>query len=443
MKRTLLLISLIFCVFLFASCSSTHEHTYSSDWSCNSEEHWRSCAGCGEKAAVAMHDFGEHQGNAETARSCTVCGYVDPAHIYSDAWISDSAHHWRECTDADCTATSGMNMHVFGDPVTTLEPTSERDGISMRVCEICGRGVSESIAKLPSKMTRDEWNAAFAFSNVRIESTSNLGIFGAISATHLIDGDFAEQISDGERNYTASADVIHNVDFSEYYDEFVHMGDGIYIADAVLFSTEGTSYTYTDCKITFDGDKILSISYGVNLGALFGNMSEEFMFYDWGEVSVTPPRITNGELIAIMSADAFFCNFTLTKEVYSKNGSYTMTVVRLFDDIYTYEITEGLIEETVTSSGYGSREGIAEQLSAELLGIVEHVNAESLIYESYVGFTLTEPISDLGSSGKTLDSFSVLVEDGRVATVSYSFAEDGHVITYCFENYVDLSEVIT
>ena len=61
--------------FRFTEASSSHEHSWSNEWSKNETHHWHACSGCDEKNDVAPHTPGAAATEIDP-QICTVCGYI-------------------------------------------------------------------------------------------------------------------------------------------------------------------------------------------------------------------------------------------------------------------------------------------------------------------------------------------------------------------------------
>ena len=61
--------------FRFTEASSSHEHSWSNEWSKDETHHWHACSGCDEKNDVAPHTPGAAATEIDP-QICTVCGYI-------------------------------------------------------------------------------------------------------------------------------------------------------------------------------------------------------------------------------------------------------------------------------------------------------------------------------------------------------------------------------
>ena len=145
-----------------------HKHVWSTDWTKNSTHHWHDCtaAGCTITEASGKDGYALHTWNNGTVvkaatttaagimeYTCTVCGQTKTEqipilptpqhdHVWSNAWTSNSTHHWHECTASGCTVTNvadkyGYAPHSFGAWRTVAAATSTKDGLMERQC-VCG-----------------------------------------------------------------------------------------------------------------------------------------------------------------------------------------------------------------------------------------------------------------------------------------------------------------
>ena len=90
-------LAFVACGMLAAGCTQEHVHNWSSDWTTDSTEHWRTCDGCDEKNESAAHSGGTATCTEKAV--CEVCGeaYGElAAHSYT-VLKSDADSHWYEC----------------------------------------------------------------------------------------------------------------------------------------------------------------------------------------------------------------------------------------------------------------------------------------------------------------------------------------------------------
>lgn len=103
-----------------------HQHSYSSTYSIDENEHWYKCIGCEETTGNASHIF-ENDCDAD----CSVCGYHRKiTHAYSKDWENNEAQHWREC--AECGSKTNEEPHA----------SSAVSGTTAKICAVCGYVIS-------------------------------------------------------------------------------------------------------------------------------------------------------------------------------------------------------------------------------------------------------------------------------------------------------------
>ena len=123
-----------------------HTHTYSTEWSTDSANHWHECT-CGDKKDLAPHvdanndhncdvcgkKTSDHTGGTATCKekaTCTICGqkYGNlAAHNYKTEWSTDETNHWHECS-------------VCGDKKDVAAHT---DANNDHNCDVCGKKMSD------------------------------------------------------------------------------------------------------------------------------------------------------------------------------------------------------------------------------------------------------------------------------------------------------------
>ena len=123
-----------------------HTHTYSTEWSTDSANHWHECT-CGDKKDLAAHvdanndhncdvcgwKMSDHTGGTATCKekaTCTICGqkYGNlAAHNYKTEWSTDETNHWHECS-------------VCGDK---KDEAAHVDANNDHNCDVCGKKTSD------------------------------------------------------------------------------------------------------------------------------------------------------------------------------------------------------------------------------------------------------------------------------------------------------------
>ena len=154
-----------------ASCAqsdeatSSHEHTYSSEWVYDEECHWHpSTCDHDEKKDRSYHHFADwvidkaatETNDGSKHRSCTVCDYkvtsviekTGHEHTYSKSWSSDADYHWHASTCGHAEEIKDKTEHTFGTWVIDTQPTEEEEGARHRLCSVCRYKQSEAMEKL-------------------------------------------------------------------------------------------------------------------------------------------------------------------------------------------------------------------------------------------------------------------------------------------------------
>ena len=136
-----------------------HTHTYSTEWSTDSANHWHECSVCGDKKDEAAHvdankdhncdvcgkKMSDHTGGTATCKdkaTCTICGqkYGSLAgHNYKTEWSKDSTKHWHECSV--CGNKKDEAAHTPGAAATETTP---------QTCMTCGYVIKEATGHVHS-----------------------------------------------------------------------------------------------------------------------------------------------------------------------------------------------------------------------------------------------------------------------------------------------------
>lgn len=104
-----------------ATCGYTREiaHDISTAWASDGTNHWHECTICGLKEEEAAHEAGA-EATEFTAQTCTICGKELVAalgHSFSEEWSSDSENHWRDCA---CGEKGELAKHTYADGVCDI-----------------------------------------------------------------------------------------------------------------------------------------------------------------------------------------------------------------------------------------------------------------------------------------------------------------------------------
>ena len=171
----------------FTAAGTQLGHAWASDWSKDTDNHWKECSRCHEKKDEAAHDYGSDN-------ICDTCGYdktvphthnltLVPAkaptctekgntayytcdgcdkwfedatgaseitdktsvilaatgHSASD-WKSDNTNHWKECTVVGCGVIieGSKAAHTAGEWIIDTPATATTDGSKHKECTVCG-----------------------------------------------------------------------------------------------------------------------------------------------------------------------------------------------------------------------------------------------------------------------------------------------------------------
>ncbi len=161
--------------FRFTEASSSHEHSWSSEWSKDETHHWHACSGCDEKNDVGTHTPGA-AATEKDPQTCTVCGYIiAPAtgHIHHtttlvpavEATCVDMGHRayytcsgcsklfadenaTEELTEADVTPKTDPTNHVGGTEIRDAKDATytEEGYTGDTYCLGCGNKIAEGHA---------------------------------------------------------------------------------------------------------------------------------------------------------------------------------------------------------------------------------------------------------------------------------------------------------
>ena len=171
----------------FTAAGTQLGHAWASDWSKDTDNHWKECSRCHEKKDEAAHDYGSdnicdacgydktvpHMHNLTLvpakAPTCTekgntayyTCDGCDKwfedatgaseitdktsvilattGHSASD-WKSDNTNHWKECTVVGCGVIieDSKAAHTAGEWIIDTPATAETDGSKHKECTVCG-----------------------------------------------------------------------------------------------------------------------------------------------------------------------------------------------------------------------------------------------------------------------------------------------------------------
>ena len=153
----------------------TQEHTYATTWTSDDTQHWHA-ATCGHDLTkdVADHEWGAWVVTKEPTctqtgtrqHTCSVCGKtvseaiaVTQEHTFATTWTSDDTQHWHSTTCGHDLKEDVAN-HTWSAWVAAQEPTCSQTGTRQRTCTVCGKTVSEDMAKIAHRYGDDGYCTA-------------------------------------------------------------------------------------------------------------------------------------------------------------------------------------------------------------------------------------------------------------------------------------------
>ena len=438
-KKLLLVLLVIACVTLASSCElleKFHKHEYSDKWSYDEDNHWKACTGdgCDSKTAEAKHSFGEpvvtepkDGKDGSKVYTCTVCSKTktevieapEHTHTASDEWISDSEKHWHSCVDKNCTSKLDASNHVWDEGTVVNEALSGVDGLVRYTCLVCSNTKSEVIPALPEKMSEDEWFILFMIENVRIDCVAGVEGYGSTTTTVYIDGELAEVVSDEYSYYSDAATELSGLDFTFNYDDFNHLGDGVYYAKSIVVSDDESEMEISDVTVVIENDVISVITYTMEIfGMIF---DAEFTFSEWGEVTVEMPTLTEDEYLAALDEDNFY-NYTLDTYYFDENYSLVGTTYYFDgDNCYFITYTDEEYEE-----GFITLENAGVVLN-EYFEALNLLSASDFVYNPNNGMYSYYEVTDDGEY-----ILSICIEGGVLVSVVETYPDGTE---YCSDLY--------
>lgn len=158
MKRTSLLFIVSVLTTVLSGCGETqHIHTYDTNkWTTNANQHWHA-ATCGHKLAI---DVANHSDSDKDGK-CDVCDYVlgdIPGHVhtFSSDWSNNSTEHWHAATCGHDVVDSKGN-HIDSDKNNFCDVCGYKMGDSPLVPTITEIAVAGLLSKT-SYLYTDNWD---------------------------------------------------------------------------------------------------------------------------------------------------------------------------------------------------------------------------------------------------------------------------------------------
>ena len=437
-KLTLTLILIFSCILGVSACHplalSNHKHSYAKEWSHDDDSHWKSCTvdGCTEISGKVSHTFGEPvvteaeiSKDCKRVYTCTICNgtkveiipALDHTHVASTDWISNTEGHWNLC-ESGCDAKLNSTPHVWDGGKVTVEATSGKAGTVRYTCMVCQFSRNETIPALPDKMSEAEWIAYFIFDNVRIDATFIIPDFGGSEGVILIDGEYAEVTADGETYVSIAEQETADIDFSNNYNDFNHIGNGVYYASSVTLTYDEVDTEFSNVSVTLNGGRISTISYTMDL---FGMSCEfNYVFSEWGNVTVESPALSDEDLAAALNPE----NFTsYSMEIIEYDASFNYVVYDYIFDGDSYVLTVYTDEDAVVTEGNVENAGIILNFP---LTILNQLSADNFVYDPFQGAFV---LSDTSLIKDNVTTFAITIENGYLTNI-YIACADGSEMTY-------------
>ena len=286
-------------------------------------------------------------------------------------WSKDATHHWKACTDTECTEVSEKAEHTWGAGVETAF------GATQYTCSVCQQ---TKVDKKTTTVADDKWDEAFSFGTNFVATmtathptegteamslsreggklvmtevyTDSQGDKDEYSSYVYIDGSdvyMFDDIVEGDQQvwkriaypYMSAEDLIASVGQQMIADDFRVRSLYTYSEATNLYTAASVtigSRTYTNVTLGFIDGKVVKFSYNfeddgatvtVDAGITYGN------------ASVTLPNV-NGTVTAEQYAEQIDFTGSNFEAMHSVKGSSTLTIgyygdrVRVGNNVYYY-----------------------------------------------------------------------------------------------------------
>ncbi|MBQ9707528.1 MAG: bacterial Ig-like domain-containing protein [Clostridia bacterium] len=242
MKKYTKLLTVFALVFVMVASLLTacqvHEHTFSNDWSNDTQYHWHAatCEHSDEVSQKGAHEDLNNDG------ACDICAYASCTHTYADEWSSNKLNHWKE-------ATCGHNVKG--------SEAAHADGNGDGLCDTCNYECGDHKHTYAEEWSYDEnshWHAATCVHNNMKQAISDhkdsnkdyvCDICGYVSHVHTFEEGWLYDM-DGHWNKATCEHTDAKVNYAEHIDEVV---DGK--CDVCLMTLmESVSYTLNISDLT-------------------------------------------------------------------------------------------------------------------------------------------------------------------------------------------------
>lgn len=354
-------------------------------------------------------------------------------HSYAQVWEQNDESHWHKCTVDGCTATSGLEGHLFGSWVTVEDPTPQNDGVRERVCTVCLKLVSEPV-KYGVVFSEEDFVELFVFDNVRItyEQTEDGYIYDI-----LVDGDEVAIVTDGGQ-FSGDRSELAFVNFAEYYTDFDYDENTLVSNSTILLTDDYGSYRLTDVIIILGDGRIESITYTIDYGDVLGTACVSYTFRDWGEVEITEVDVTlSAEDYAELIDASRYVNFTTEVEGYDKDHEETLSMQLLVDEEGYYQSVDlagMIVGQYFEEANYGP-------VYMELLfAVLDGISAADFVYDSLSGCWYYGGVVVL-EDGTNVTDIYLSAADGMIEELSYTELDpDTEEVMYTYNIFYSFGE---
>ena len=258
-----------------------HEHTFSSDWSYDDNNHWHA-ATCEHDTvvdALGAHTYDEgvvtvqptEEVDGVRTYTCTVCGHtydeVIPAighvHTFAEEWSYDETHHWHEAT-CNHDEIDGYAEHSFTEWTVVEQPTQGHEGHSERECEVCGYKETQVLYYVEGQVAGPE-NTDLGIIVTDLDSIPTSAAFDATTHYALLPiyGD-----TTGASGYLTIVSAYENLFYRLFVnDPAIHSNaDGLYILietvgedSQILYESRGNFEQWLATKVNVIGNPSLFV----------------------------------------------------------------------------------------------------------------------------------------------------------------------------------------
>lgn len=118
-------------------------HSFSTEWTSDTTDHWHKCANCNEVSDKAAHVY-----DNDVDATCNTCGYERAAHTAHTAgtvWENDETNHWHVCTASGCEEKLDTAAHTWNAGEITTPATFTSDGVKTYTCNVCEKTKTETV----------------------------------------------------------------------------------------------------------------------------------------------------------------------------------------------------------------------------------------------------------------------------------------------------------